>query len=464
MMKTPLLLACFALAMTFTISAQRGKPPPIPPYPRNPFIIKLDIPPIESAEDSAGSIIVADLDRDGRMDYLVTRRGYIAAYHWDGKKFWVLEADLRVGGSAESVGLPGHHGPGVQAGDIDGDGKTEVLFLTNDSTLHIVEGATGKEKWAIKIPHPEGSERWEHLAVVNLRGKGDREIVLQATNAEGYRMGRYISAFSLDDLRRGEIKPIWQKDDFLACAHNGLRVADLDGDGRDEIISGSILSPEGKELFRVDVRGHLDSVYFADVRPDIPGLEVVALEEGGNRTFLYGIKGLIWVKDYKGQEPQNAAVGEFAPERPGLEIWCRSRYDVYQKPWVYDAQGNVIASYELSEVAPPDWPKEGVEVIFPIYWDGSERQLIAAKARHTSGDAAVLEPLTGRFIARFKEKADRLYVADVAGDWREELIVLSGNELHIYQNTAPNPNPNRERLWAKQYYRRAKAVWNYYSP
>lgn len=66
--------------------------------------------------------------------------------------------------------------------------------------------------------------------------------------------------------------------------------------------------------------------------------------------------------------------------------------------------------------------------------------------------------------ARFKERADRLYVADVAGDWREELIVLSGNELRIYQNEAKNPNPDRPRLWTKQHYRRAKSVWNYYSP
>ena len=128
----------------------------IPPYPQNPFIIHLDIP---APEDSAGSLIVADLDGDKRMDYLVTRPGYLAGYRWDGEKLWILNVDIRVGGSAETYGLPGHHGPGVQAGDIDGDGKTEVLFLTNDSVLHIVEGKTGKEKWSRSISVPEGAER-----------------------------------------------------------------------------------------------------------------------------------------------------------------------------------------------------------------------------------------------------------------------------------------------------------------
>jgi hypothetical protein len=73
-------------------------------------------------------------------------------------------------------------------------------------------------------------------------------------------------------------------------------------------------------------------------------------------------------------------------------------------------------------------------------------------------------PLAGRFVKRFAEKADRLYVADVTGDWREEIIVLNGSELRIYANDAPNPNPNRPRLWADRNYRRLKQCHNYYSP
>jgi hypothetical protein len=434
----------------------------IPNYRNNPFVIRMEIP---APQDSAGGLIVADLNADGRMDYLVTVPRHVAAYHWDGRKLWVLKVDVRVGGSAEREGLPGHHGPGVQAGDIDGDKRTEVLFLDNNSTLHVVAGATGKTIWTVRVPAPEGAERWEHLALANLRGKGDRDLVLQATNAKGYRMGRYVAAFALESLRRGDVQPLWQVDNFLACAHNGLRVADINGDGRDEILSGCILAPDGKELFRLkDLRGHIDSVFIADVQPARKGMEVVALEEGANRVFLFNAQGLIWAVDHKRQEPQNAAIGRFDPMRKGLQIWCRSRYDTHQKPWVLDADGKVIADYELSKVAPADWTEKGIEVIHAIHWDGTGRQHLAAKERHESGDVAVIDAMTGRFIARFPERADRLYVADVAGDWREELIVLAGNELHIYQNEAPNPNPKRSRLWTNPVYRRTKAVWNYYSP
>ena len=41
----------------------------------NPFVIKLDIP---GPKDSAGGIIVADVDDDGKMDYLVTVPGHLA--------------------------------------------------------------------------------------------------------------------------------------------------------------------------------------------------------------------------------------------------------------------------------------------------------------------------------------------------------------------------------------------------
>lgn len=448
-----LLVGCVALPGKRTDSTQ---------YEENPFVIRLDIP---APENSAGGLIVADLNNDGFVDYPVTVPGHIGAYAHDGSRLWVTETDVSVGGSSERHGLPGHHGPGVQAADVDGDRRVEVVYLTQDSTVHVVDGSTGREKWNARPPVPDGAERWEHVVVANFRGHGDRDLLLQATNAQGYRMGRYLAAYSIDDLKEEHYQALWNRDDFLACAHNGARVADLNGDGKDEVLGGTIVGADGTILFRIPIVGHIDSIFVADVRPDIPGLEVVALEEGGgNRVFLYNYEQLIWQIHYRNQEPQNAAIGEFDLERQGLEIWCRSRYDKHQKPFIFDAYGNKIADYEMDRVAPKGWTDAGVEVIHKIDWTGDQKQLAAAKERHTSGDVAVFDPISGQFLARFKEKADRLYVADVSGDWREELIVLNGNELHIYHNEQENPNPKRHRLWSQTHYRRSKMTWNYYSP
>ncbi|NIA12742.1 MAG: hypothetical protein GWP08_01585 [Nitrospiraceae bacterium] len=405
------------------------------------------------------------------MDFLVTVPGHVAAYAHEGGKLWVNRGDLCIGSSSERVGLPGHHGPGVQAADVDRDGNTEVLYLTRDGVLHVVNGKTGTEEWSAKPPNPDGTERWEHLVVANFRGEGDRDLLLQATNREGYRMGRYVSAFATERLRSGDMTPLWQRGDFLACAHNGARVADLDGDGKDEVLGGTILSPAGEILCKIPLRGHIDSIFVRDVLPGDPGLEVVALEEGGNRkgvrgnrVFLFDEQRVHWETHYQHWEPQNAAVGEFDPARPGLEVWCRSRFPEHQKPFVFDAKGEVIAHYEMDAVAPEGWTVSGVEVINTIDWTGEPTQLAAAKERHTERDIAIFNPISGAFVARIPEKADRLYVADVAGDAREELIVLSGNELHIYHNAAESAAPASPRLWEQPHYRRSKMTYNYYSP
>ena len=373
-------------------------------------------------------------------------------------------------GKAERDGLPGNHAPGVQAADVDQDGRTEILFLTRDNTLHIVDARLGVIKWRGELAVPGGAARWEHLVIADFRGHGDRDVLLQATNVEGYRTGRYLAAYAVDDLmRNGQATPLWTRDDFAANAHSGARVADLDGDGRDEVLGATIVGPDGELLFGIPLKGHVDSLFVADVRPDLPGLEVVALEEGGgwwygNRIFLYNQERLIWQTGFRRREPQNAAIGDFDPERPGLEVWCRSRFDEHQAPFVFDAHGDLIEHYEMDDVAPVGWTSHGVEIIAPVHWTGSAKQLAAAKERYRQGEVAIFDPLSGRFVERFQEQAKRLYVADVSGDWREELVVLNGSALHIYENPEPNPNADRPRLWTESDYRRSKMTWSYYNP
>jgi len=431
-------------------------------YQSNPYVIKLAIP---APQDSAGGIIVADADNDNSIDYLVTVPGHVAAYANDGRKLWVLDADIVVGSSSENDGLPGHHGPGVAAADVDDDGKCEVLFLTKDSVLHIVDGETGHQKAAAKPPYPKEAQRWEAAMVADFRGSGhDNDILLQATNKEGYRMGKFLAAYSVSELVNGG-KPLWETADFVCCAHNAARLADINGDGRDEVLGATIFSADGKLLAQaVPDRYHIDSLFVADVRPDRPGLEIVLLEEGSNHVQVIGSAGPMWRTHFERQEPQNAVVGRFKKASSEVFIWCRSRYDEHQKPFVFDSSGKKVFDYRMDDVAPAGWTTKGVEVIHTIDWTGDLQQLACAKERHESGDVCIFEPLTGKFVAHFTEKADRLYVADVTGDWREEIIVLNGSELHVHQNSDPNPTPDRQRLWTERNYRRLKQCHNYYSP
>lgn len=426
--------------------------------------IQIGFSPGTEAEDSAGGIIVADADNDHRMDYLVTAPGHLVVLANDGRELWRKSVDIGVGGQSESEGLPGHHGPGVAAADVDGDGRTEVVFLTKDSVLHIVDGATGREKATARPPVPEGAARWELAMIATFQEGENRDVLLQATNEKGYRMGRFLAAYRIDELLAGK-EPLWATDRFVSCAHNGARLADLDGDGRDEVLGATILSPQGRLLVEAaPFEGHMDSVFVADVRPGTTGLEVVLLEEGSNHVQLLGLGGVLWRAHYERQEPQNATLGRFKAGSDEMFIWCRSRYDQHQKPFAFDSKGDLASHYEMDSVAPADWTLSGIEVIHRIDWTGERQQLACAKERHKRGDVCVLEPLTGKFVERFKIQADRLYVADVSGDWREEILVISGDELHIHENTASNPRPDEPRLWNDRNYGRLKQCYNYYSP
>lgn len=436
-----------------------------------PRVIALDFS-VSQSEDGSGGVLAADVDGDQQRELVVTAPGHIGVYRPDGKRVWHGTANIFFSGSRSGSMLPGLHAPGVQVADVDSDGAMELLFLDPSSTIHILDAATGRQRSAVRVAPPAGSDRWEALTVANLRGRGDRDLVLQTTAARPYRVAHYIAAYAIDKL---DGRPLWKNDHFGAPAHGPLRVADLDGDGRDEICGFTILAPDGRptdwryppidDRYAGGASFHIDSVFIRDVRPDVPGLEVVLLEEGRNYVGLASLeRGLLWWDTNRRQEPQNAAVGEFDVGRPGLEIWCRSRYNTHQKPWVFDARGKIISAYELDDVAPKDWTAEGVEEITPIHWTGQPTQLATAKERHTRGDVCLFEPIGGRFVARFHEQADRLYVADVSGDWREEIIVANGNELHIYENPAENPRPHQPRLWQQQHYRRGKMTWDYYSP
>ena len=430
--------------------------------PETPSLtIEVDIP---APTSSAGGLIVADLNQDQRPDYLVTVPGHLAVYDNGGRELWVERADIVVSSKSEANGLPGHNGPGVSAGDLDGDGAAEVVYLTRDGVLHVVDGETGTNELSVSPPVPEGAERWELAMVADFRGMGDRDVLLQATNLEGYRTGRYLAAYSYEALAANE-EPLWTSDSFEACAHNGARLSDLNADGRDEVLGGVIFSSNGQLLAEpASFEGHMDSVFVKDVVPDVPGLEVVLLEEGSDQVQVVGIGGPIWRNHFREQEPQNAAVGRFSPGSDEVFVWCRSRYGKHQKPFVFNSRGEMVFDYQMKRKAPLGWTAEGVEVIHTIDWTGESTQLACAKERHKSGSVGLFEPLTGRFVKIFKEEADRLYVADVLGDWREEVIVLNGNELHVYANGDSNPHPDRERLWTNRNYRRLKQYHNYYSP
>jgi hypothetical protein len=357
------------------------------------------------------------------------------------------------------------------------------------------DAAGGRIKHATRPATIGDLSAWEFVAVADFTGHGgDRDVLLQGSCYDTSWTGQFLSAWRFDDLVAGG-PPLWQRQDFAACCHSPARLADLDGDGRDEVFAAHVLGPDGRLLASArPFNGHTDSVF---VLPTAGQAEVVLLEEGDNHVQVYGPGGVRWRRHHRRIEPQNAAVGRFgdpsasadspdSPDSPGSpeppasagsagsaasgvasspwQVWCRSRFNTDQRPFVFDADGRLIAAYRLDDHTPPGWTEEGIETIFTIDWLGGDRQHLAAKERHRRGDVAIIDALSGRFIEHLVESADRLYVYALTEPRREQVIVLAGDHLRAYGCDARPPAATVAPLRADRDYRRRRQCHNYYTP
>ena len=446
----------------------------LPPPEFSTKTIPVDLP---NTFDRSGALIAADVDGDQQRDIIITQPGYIGAYSLTKGKLWDRDVDIWVTGKSESNGLPGLHGPGIQAGDIDQDGILEILYLNDNNELQVLSGDTGITKYQIELPPVDASKgQWEHAVIANFRGEGDTDLLLQAsqeTNQEGYIRDNVQAAFRIEELLTlgQEAQPLWSNDSFVSLSHGSAKVADIDGDGKDEVVGAMVLGSEGQALHNPGMKNtsfpHIDSVGIDDIDPNRPGLEIVIPEESGDkRVMLFDDKGTLWTSEHRRRaedgDGDKVAIGNFDPTSPGLESWFRGNESRHFT--VLNAAGDVISSYKFSDRRPDSWTEKGFEVITRIRWTGEEKEYIVAKERHEAGDVGIFDAMTGQLVTQFPNQTERLYVADVLGDWREEIIVLSNDELTVYQNEQTNPNPSRSSLWNDNLYRRQKMTWNYYSP
>jgi len=435
-------------------------------YTQNPFVIPID-PRLVPGTVEGGGMIVFDVDGDGRMDFIVATRQAVGAYSHDGRQLWVVTPGIYNAGQWTS--LAGGKRPGVIAGDIAGTGHPQVGYLMDARNLRILDGATGVEQQ--RIP----SNGAEAVLIANLRGLGDRDAVLQS----GYYDQTVLRAIRLDT---GET--LWTTKAFRGIDKRPAQQADLDGDGRDEFCGSNIIGPDGNLLNKWDlVRDHpgfnwrdLDSMAIGDIRPG-GNLEVALAEQGGhNEVIIYGIDGVYSTtfnphnrccEITHGEEcievdPDKTVLGNFSGD-DGLEFIANSACG--RAPWVIDPYGNIIAQWVVDETKPADWTIHGIEDIQPIDWYGQQYQSIVAKERWLdNGNVAVINPMTGQFLQRFRVAGMRVHAADVSGDYREEIIVLDlDSSLKIFWNDQP-PVVHRVGYWTRQYYRRHKQNWGHYTP
>ena len=119
-------------------------------------------------------------------------------------------------------------------------------------------------------------------------------------------------------------------------------MADVDGDGKQEIIYGSatidhdgsvlysstdVMPPESAAPGTIARLGHGDALHVADIDPDRPGLEIFMVHEGGPwAPYGYSLRdaktGEVIYGGYTGKDTGRGMVGDVDPTRRGLETWA----------------------------------------------------------------------------------------------------------------------------------------------
>ncbi|TLM83526.1 rhamnogalacturonan lyase [Pseudarthrobacter sp. NamE5] len=468
------------------------------PLAQNYLSIKLDKPADGVSKDgkpytySANDATVADLDGDGSYEVIqlwnpsnaqdnsrsgFTGNVYVDAYKLDGTKLWRIDLGRNI--------RAGAHYTQVLAYDFDGDGKAEVSMKTADGTrdgagtvigdpaadyrnsggyivsgpefLTVFNGATGAAMDTVAYDPPRGNvSAWGD-------GYGNRvdRFLAGVAYLDGekpsmmFSRGYYTRTVMVTyDLVDGKLVKRWTFDSDVSGAeykgqgNHNLSVADVDQDGKDEFVFGSMtIDDDGKPLYNTKL-GHGDAIHTSDFDPSRPGLETFAVHESmsqsGNRgaTFRDSATGEVLWSIPAARDTGRGAAGDIDPRYAGAEGWAVGGDAAWNSPvgYLMSAKGariaekipaaNFLAWWDgdlLREIVDHDFDAAagvGVPTVSKWNWETntSDRLLTATGARtnnHTKGNPAVQ--------------------ADLLGDWREELAFPSSDstELRIYTSTSP---------------------------
>ena len=357
----------------------------------------------------------------------------------------------------------GAHYTQLMVYDLDGDGKAEVACKTAPGTidglgnpvlmdgddpsadyrltsgskvgsiisgpeyLTVFNGETGAELATTHYRPPRdtvsywgdsyGNRSERYLACVAYLGNATADGATPLPSLVMCR-GYYTSAFLWAvDFNGKDLKTRWLHSSdaagygaFGEGAHSQV-VADVDGDGFDEIIYGSCaIDHDGSLLYRTGL-GHGDALHVGDFMPDRSGLEVMMVHE--ETSAAYGtemhdaLTGAHLSGVYAGSDIGRGLVADIDADHRGAEYWST------QSSNVYSANGESISTRR------PD-------VNFRTYWDGVLQEELTEKGVITKWSASGIKTLLN-VVSTHKAGTDLIKYtpclqADIFGDWREEQI------------------------------------------
>jgi rhamnogalacturonan endolyase len=230
------------------------------------------------------------------------------------------------------------------------------------------------------------------------------------------------------DFKDGALTKRWKFDTYNSATpyssyagqgNHNLRVADVDGDGFDEIVYGSMtVDHDGKGLYNTRL-GHGDALHLTDFIPERPGLEVLACHENKveGTTLRDAATGEILWQVKSGDDVGRCMGTDIHAGYRGMEMWS-------------SRSGGIINASTQSSLSTST---NSVSMNMACWWDGDllrELQDGTNITKYNSGSATTL--LAPTFVSSNNgTKANPCIVGDIIGDWREEVVLRATTNKFI---------------------------------
>jgi rhamnogalacturonan endolyase len=443
---------------------------------------------------AANDASVGDLDGDGQWEIVLkwdpsnakdnSQAGYtgnvfIDAYELNGTRLWRIDLGRNI--------RAGAHYTQFQVYDYDGDGKSEVAMKTADGTkdgggtvigsssadyrnssgyiltgpefLTVFSGQTGRALDTENYVPARGTvSSWGD----NYGNRVDRFLAGTAyvtgsypsiIMARGYYTRSVIVAW---DFRNGALTRRWTFDSssstngsaWTGQGNHQLSIADVDADGRDEILYGAMAVDDNGNGLWVNGQGHGDAYHVGDLIPSRSGLEVFKVDESTTKLAAWMADArtgsIIWSNASCGCDNGRGVSADIYAGSPGAESWSSAVSGLFNT-----GGGNI--------------GRKPGSANFVIWWDGDgQRELLDGTHIDKYGTGGDTRLLTASGVhSNNGTKATPSLQADILGDWREEVIwpTSDNTKLRIY-STTDSTSISRPSLMQDRMYREAVAWQN----